>query len=338
MRGGDSVPAFDGHLGPTFLAHWRGLRGDLPAPSLRSFLDHPEPSCAPYVYILDVKKRELRVRLMGTLLEEVRKRNITGDDYLKFQKPVVRDAIFQNMKGVVSSCCGLRSGYQTKSNRDRDLSCEVLVLPLADDNGFIRYTAGVTEVMTDLLAGEVQVAWTQVTGIEWIDLGSGTPAVKPASPEPDHSRWSWNSDDVRLSVNHELGYFVVVVGGEVGPNIPRLTYERLGRELERGETLNEVLIFNGDVDLSLLDHTQLFAAADTLKSACTANDVTVNKIAGFIHGNINDPVFKLWSVICKERGIAAESNAFTELEDLAEWIGVDVADLKRDVSSAKPVV
>lgn len=130
--------------------YWQRLRGSRPAPERTEI----EPSDIRRIlgdtFILEVSGRDdYRFRLAGTRVCALYGRELKGKDFLSFWTGKDREAIATLLAAVSQDAAAAVLGMSGRSAHDRDLACEVLLLPVrAKGSGFTRIIGSLSP-MTD---------------------------------------------------------------------------------------------------------------------------------------------------------------------------------------------
>lgn len=116
--------------------YWQRLRGSRPAPERTEI----EPSDIRRVlgdtFILEVVSRnEYRFRLAGTRVCALYGRELKGKDFLTFWTGKDREAIATLLAAVSQDAAAAVLGMTGRSAHERDLACEVLLLPIRQKGG-----------------------------------------------------------------------------------------------------------------------------------------------------------------------------------------------------------
>ena len=116
--------------------YWQRLRRGRPAPERTEI----EPSDIRRIlgdtFILEVASRnEYRFRLAGTRVCALYGRELKGKDFLAFWKGKDREAIATLLAAVSQDAAAAVVGMTGRSAHDRDLACEVLLLPIRQPGG-----------------------------------------------------------------------------------------------------------------------------------------------------------------------------------------------------------
>lgn len=130
--------------------YWQRLRGRRPAPERTEI----EPSDIRRIlgdtFILEVASRnEYRFRLAGTRVCALYGRELKGRDFLAFWSGKDREAIATLLAAVSQDAAAAVLGMTGRSAHDRDLACEILLLPVRQKNGGYDRILGSLAPMTD---------------------------------------------------------------------------------------------------------------------------------------------------------------------------------------------
>jgi hypothetical protein len=163
-----------------FFAAWQALRTDKSIPHFRTVFQGLPTELIPQLMILEEASDDRYiVRFMGTQFVELWGQDITGLDRLSLMKPKVAAAGRSNMRTVLEHPCGLRNlGIYAMPSRS-DLEIESVLLPAANDPAKPRrvLTFGQSAQLGLVVAKDQH---QEIAEREWVDLGFGVPAKRPA--------------------------------------------------------------------------------------------------------------------------------------------------------------
>jgi hypothetical protein len=163
-----------------FFAAWNALRTDKSIPHYRTVFQGLSSDLIPNLMILEEGANDSYiVRFMGTRFVELWGEDITGQDRTALMKPKVAAGGRSNMRSVLEQPCGLRNlGIYAMPSRS-DLEIESVLLPAANDPGKPRrvLTFG-QDVQLGLVVSKDQNQ--EIAEREWVDIGFGVPARRPA--------------------------------------------------------------------------------------------------------------------------------------------------------------
>jgi hypothetical protein len=163
-----------------FFAAWSALRTDKSIPHYRAVFQGLSTDLIPNLMILEEASDDRYiVRFMGTRFVEMWGQDITGLDRMSLMKPKVAEAGRNNMRSVLEQPCGLRNlGIYAMPSRN-DLEIESVLLPAVNDPGKPRrvLTFG-QDVQLGLVVSKDENQ--EISEREWVDLGYGVPARRPA--------------------------------------------------------------------------------------------------------------------------------------------------------------
>jgi len=116
--------------------YWQRLRGSRPAPERTEI----EPSDIRRIlgdtFILEVASRnDYRFRLAGTRVCALYGRELKGRDFLSFWTGKDREAVATLLAAVSQDAAAAVLGMTGRSAHDRDLACEILLLPVRQKGG-----------------------------------------------------------------------------------------------------------------------------------------------------------------------------------------------------------
>jgi hypothetical protein len=225
-------------------AYWQRLRGARPAPDRTEI----EPSDIRRIlgdtFILEaVSRHEYRFRLAGTRVCALYGRELKGQDFLSFWQGKDREAVSTMLAAVSQDAAGAVFGMKGVSAHERELPCEILLLPIRQKGeGWTRilgsilpmndpYWIGVHPIMsqtisslrliwpderpTFLLRGD-QVGRQQVARYD-DDLDFVPAAPTPATPRPTSVFGSSHVGTQALiadMASRRVGHLTVLDGGK----------------------------------------------------------------------------------------------------------------------------
>jgi hypothetical protein len=165
-----------------FLAHWRSIPRAGHLPTLRDYLDRPQPELQPWTMILDVEATSLPVRLLGTGLTALLGFDGTGFDYVMAVREPRRAQVLARDRQCTTQPCGLRLGMHAVTQSQRTFINTVLVLPVlrAPDSYSLIRVSDFGGFVDDSVGGQA-VSISHYTTADWVDLGAGVPAAPPWS-------------------------------------------------------------------------------------------------------------------------------------------------------------
>ena len=167
----------------SFLAHWKGLRNGAPVPMIESFLDHPSPLHAPWLFMAEIRGHELIVRLEGTGLVCRWGRDLTGERLFRDKSPEYVAQVADNFRNVLEQPCGYYALNHYMSGRGRNVRVRVLYLPLTAKPGRQPRIVGYSVELQRRPFDDESLSNTRTTvEAEWIDIGGGIPARAPNLP------------------------------------------------------------------------------------------------------------------------------------------------------------
>jgi hypothetical protein len=215
--------------------YWQRLRGSRPAPDRTEI----EPSDIRRVlgdtFILEaVSRTEYRFRLAGTRVCALYGRELKGKDFLAFWKGKDRDAVATLLAAVSQDAAASVFGMTGRSAHDRDLPCEILLLPIRQKGGgFTRilgslapmddpYWIGIQPIMSQSITS-LRLIWPDERpsflrrgdelDVEAVPVapaaGPSHAAPRPGVPSRSPSRQPWADGS-----NRRVGHLVVLEGGK----------------------------------------------------------------------------------------------------------------------------
>lgn len=162
-----------------FIAHWAQLRGHTALlPTTETFFDHPTGRFAPYLYVVELTDDSALVRLRGTVLDERWTARLTGKDLHDGLPAIIRRRSLSNMRRIVSKPCGYLARNIYTTSLDRDVTADLVQLPLAVRDGRPPRIVCLSLMRRDDDMDET-VAGFRTEALEWIDLGAGVPPDPP---------------------------------------------------------------------------------------------------------------------------------------------------------------
>ena len=151
--------------------YWQRLRGSRPAPERNEIEPADIRRILGDTFILEVAGQgEYRFRLAGTRVCALYGRELKGKDFLSFWTGKDRDAVATLLAAVSQDAAAAVLGMTGRSAHDRDLPCEVLLLPIRQkDGGFTRiigslapmqdpYWIGIHPIMSQSIAS-LRLIW-----------------------------------------------------------------------------------------------------------------------------------------------------------------------------------
>ena len=174
--------------------YWQRLRGSRPAPDRTEI----EPSDIRRVlgdtFILEVASRtDYRFRLAGTRVCALYGRELKGRDFLSFWKGKDRDAVATLLAAVSQDAGAAVVGINARAAHDRDIACEILLLPIRQkDGGFSRILGSLAPMEDPYWIGIHPVVSQAIVSLRliWLDerphfLRRGDDAeLPPPDPRP----------------------------------------------------------------------------------------------------------------------------------------------------------
>ena len=169
-----------------FLRHWDGLRHGAPMPATEDFIDNPSPEFAPSVYILELLGESALVRLQGTALETRWHRRLTGQDFFAGRSDRFAASGTINMRTLFAHPCGLLARTTYATTRGRQITSDWIQVPLAVQSGRPPRIVGAVfqSDSDDQDYTETPITYFKAHKVEWLDTGSGVPAVPPVEFQP----------------------------------------------------------------------------------------------------------------------------------------------------------
>ncbi len=169
--------------------YWRSLqeRAGGAVPSRAHFNPADVVPILPFIYLLERKRPDyIEVRLCGTALDEISGVSITGHNYLDVCPPEDRDLYMTVTHQTLAVPCAVRLTRDVTFLNGRTYQLTSLGFPLADANGLPRYSVGIM-LSSRILRREDMYNGTVLRSVlknlEYLDIGYGTPADRPAAVE-----------------------------------------------------------------------------------------------------------------------------------------------------------
>ncbi|TNE60841.1 MAG: PAS domain-containing protein [Alphaproteobacteria bacterium] len=166
------------------LAYWRALQQEEggQVPRRRRFNPMRVARLLPYVFIVEQRQEmDLHVRIAGTAIEAVMGRSITGLNYLDLYDQSQWGFFADVTSALCGQPCGARLHREVTFNNGRQFDMHSLNLPLASDDGDVKYILGLMAMRrsshTQDIGGDSKVKMFTVRDIDLIDLGFGVPAA-----------------------------------------------------------------------------------------------------------------------------------------------------------------
>lgn len=162
-----------------FIAHWKGLRGDMLIPTSQRFLETPDPRFAASTYIVEMTSVGAIVRYQGGDLVERWMRNFTGQELHDGRLPDFKARSLANMSHIVHQPCGylLRLSFSTSSGRL--MGSDLVQLPLAVEPGKPRRLVCFSRLNQGRIWQETVAKYVKTHRSEWFDIGAGVPDEAP---------------------------------------------------------------------------------------------------------------------------------------------------------------
>lgn len=214
--------------------YWQRLRRGRPAPERTEI----EPSDIRRIlgdtFILEVVSRtEYRFRLAGTRVCALYGRELKGRDFLSFWSGKDREAVATLLAAVSQDAAAAVLGMNGRAAHERDLACEVLLLPIRQKGGgYDRilgslapmsdpYWIGIHPIMSQSVTS-LRLIWPDerpsflrrgdeldVEAIPVVDTPSAPPPARPGVPARPVPLHPWTGHPSR-----RVGHLVVLDGGK----------------------------------------------------------------------------------------------------------------------------
>lgn len=214
--------------------YWQRLRRGRPAPERTEI----EPSDIRRIlgdtFILEVVSRtEYRFRLAGTRVCALYGRELKGRDFLSFWSGKDREAVATLLAAVSQDAAAAVLGMNGRAAHERDLACEVLLLPIRQKGGgYDRilgslapmsdpYWIGIHPIMSQSVTS-LRLIWPDerpsflrrgdeldVEAIPVVDTPSAPPPTRPGVPARPVPLHPWTGHPSR-----RVGHLVVLDGGK----------------------------------------------------------------------------------------------------------------------------
>jgi len=157
------------------LAHWRSIPKSGLVPSLRDYLERPNPITQPWTLIIDIEDHGFPTRLFGTGLAELVGGDLTHTDHLLLFPEAQRARSLLRHKLLTSHPCGMESVAQAQTLKGLVAEMIGLALPLSRDDGG-HSVVRVIQVTENLGYSDKVATVTAVDPkMQWIDIGYGVP-------------------------------------------------------------------------------------------------------------------------------------------------------------------
>ncbi|WP_262689809.1 PAS domain-containing protein [Kordiimonas aestuarii] len=175
----------------TFLDLWKALpREQGGVPLKRSFKPARAADLMPHLFLSEVRgKYDLHIRLVGSAMEENESFRLTGSNYFDKLDRADWDFYEDFIEGYRAQPCAGRLLRQIKTSQSTTYDVHTLGVPLADEDGGVRYVLGAGFMVLNhaessrMLPGDNARDGSgsmHIERAEYIDLGHGVPAVVPA--------------------------------------------------------------------------------------------------------------------------------------------------------------
>lgn len=161
-----------------FFAHWKRLPGSNGVPHTRTFLDVPTPLIRGAL-ILELMPEGTLVRLMGSTLVARWRDDFTGGLLETHIAQVDQIRFRRDMECVCRHPAGARAMGETRTELRRTVDYEMVLLPLAVDDGKPPRCVAFRENLDELECRDRKVGFPWPAKLEWIDVGAGTSAARP---------------------------------------------------------------------------------------------------------------------------------------------------------------
>lgn len=163
-----------------FLDHWNALRGTDSMPTTERFVDNPEVTLQPYVFIIEkVTRYKTMFRLMATELVEIWGDNFTGRAVEDVFAADVASKYLANPHMCLTEPCGLWEKGLFGNIKGRQVSLEILYLPLSVAEGKPARLAGILASAETTLKAASRRGMIAIEDRRWVDIGSGVPGDQP---------------------------------------------------------------------------------------------------------------------------------------------------------------
>jgi hypothetical protein len=162
-----------------FFAAWQAMRTGDALPHYRTVFQHLPNDLLPRIMIIEQMTLESYIaRFMGTRFAELWHQDLTGQDAFSAASPKVAAAARRNVTHVLTKPCGIVTVGSFSLRVRTELALETVSLPVTNDPGRpARTVTFVQEIIRPLSRSEDR---PDVAQRQWIDLGFGVPAAKPA--------------------------------------------------------------------------------------------------------------------------------------------------------------
>ena len=166
-----------------FEVFWRGLPKDGLVPHRRDVKPGRAASLLRDIVMLEARLGDtpsLRVRLIGSSLQERIQSNITGLDYLDFRPPEYRAATMEAVRLMSSLPCGVWQVMAMHYKRGFAQYFELTAFPLLGDDSNVPIVFGLMNPTGGLVraapVGGNPIMTDTATTYDYIDIGAGKPS------------------------------------------------------------------------------------------------------------------------------------------------------------------
>ena len=171
------------------LAYWHSLpiADGAKVPAKSSLSPRALKPHLPNVGIFErISRYDVQIRLFGTELDKKFGQMLTGANLFDFQARDQWEFYADYYAAVLDTPAGSRLVRKSVDRNDNVITCESLILPLADEAGEARYTVGMLLIESESPLNDPidpdRIQQTKIIHVEFVDIGHGLPANPPALP------------------------------------------------------------------------------------------------------------------------------------------------------------
>ncbi len=170
-----------------FFDYWRSICDGNLVPRKAAFDPAAVPYLLPNISILEYfSETKLIYRLQGTARAGATEQDRTGNNLLDFPQPDMQRTVADRLRAVVQQPCGLYSEYGVKYAISGVQRTATLFLPLANDEGTVRFIIDWTDLMEPHFRqarmvpdiDEMLFGPTELFVVDYRDIGAGIPNFK----------------------------------------------------------------------------------------------------------------------------------------------------------------
>lgn len=172
-----------------FLDYWKGLKKGIGGVPLRSAVKPQDfAPQLPFYFLLERKSYfDVPFRLLGTGLDALLPTVKTGMNFLDVYHEMLRPFYADYVRDLCEHPCGAYLLRTITLSDGSEMNMNSVSLPLADDDGDVRFIAGVADApnagqFVGLTVDKQRIA-SRVVDLKYIDIGFGVPTITPTYPE-----------------------------------------------------------------------------------------------------------------------------------------------------------